>query len=92
MKTETSPATYRIQLVKLPHAKPGFWSRWFFGADAMALLFNLEIDGSNVLPLIRSSVDLLQQPNRDHARMVEAVDAAHGVPEPPENARIRKGT
>lgn len=84
--------TYRIQIVKLPPAsKPGFFGRWWFGSESTALLFNLEVPESEVLPLIRSSVELLetQQP---HIALGSAVAEAHGVPEPPDNARIKKGT
>ena len=53
-------ATYRIQIVKLPRATRGRWWQLWIGSESEALLLNLEIPAGNVLPLIASSVSLLQ--------------------------------
>lgn len=48
--------TYRLQIVEIPPDK----GHWFFGSGQSAMLCNIRVDLADVLPLIESSVKLLQ--------------------------------
>lgn len=95
---KTAEPTYRIQIVRLPAANPGFFGRWWFGMESTALLFNLEIPEGDVLALIRSSTDYLLERGLEATvarkltadglheqgrRLAAAVADAHGVEAPP---------
>ena len=56
--------TYRIQIVKVPSVRRRWWRFWVF--ESAEILMDLPIPKTDVLPLIASSVELIQGSQDGH--------------------------